>query len=33
MIPSDFPKKDIVYYYFQLWKEKPSEDTLTRRWD
>ena len=26
MIPSDFPKKSTVYYYFQLWKEKRSED-------
>jgi len=29
MIPSDFPKKDTVYYYFKLWKEKPSEDALS----
>ncbi|MGS0740248.1 IS5 family transposase [Glaciimonas sp. GG7] len=29
MIPSDFPKKTTVYYYFQLWKEKPSEDGLS----
>ena len=29
MIPSDFPKKDTVYYYFRLWKEKPSEDALS----
>ena len=29
MIPSDFPKKSTVYYYFQLWKERPSEDGLS----
>ena len=29
MIPSDFPKKDTVYYYFKLWKEKPSEHGLS----
>lgn len=25
MLPSDFPKKSTVYYYFKLWKERPSE--------
>ncbi|WP_422646157.1 IS5 family transposase [Xenorhabdus japonica] len=25
MLPSDFPCKSTVYYYFKLWKEKPSE--------
>ncbi|MCC8380402.1 transposase [Xenorhabdus sp. PB30.3] len=25
MLPSDFPSKSTVYYYFKLWKEKPSE--------
>ena len=26
MLPSEFPKKSTVYYYFKVWKEKPSED-------
>lgn len=26
MIPADFPNKSTVYYYFKLWKAKPSED-------
>ena len=25
MLPSEFPKKSTVYYYFKAWKEKPSE--------
>ncbi|WP_244903215.1 IS5 family transposase, partial [Xenorhabdus innexi] len=25
MLPNDFPSKSTVYYYFKLWKEKPSE--------
>ncbi len=25
MLPSDFPSKSTVYYYFKLWKEKPSD--------
>ncbi|WP_237388499.1 IS5 family transposase [Xenorhabdus sp. Sc-CR9] len=25
MLPSDFPAKSTVYYYFKLWKEKPSD--------
>ncbi|KLU17098.1 transposase [Xenorhabdus sp. GDc328] len=25
MLPRDFPSKSTVYYYFKLWKEKPSE--------
>ncbi|PHM53108.1 transposase [Xenorhabdus hominickii] len=25
MLPSNFPSKSTVYYYFKLWKEKPSE--------
>jgi transposase len=29
MLPSDFPKKSTVYYYFKLWKDKPSEDELS----
>ncbi|WP_233556491.1 IS5 family transposase [Noviherbaspirillum sedimenti] len=29
MLPSDFPKKSTVYYYFQLWKDKPGEDELS----
>ena len=24
MLPSDFPKKSTVYYYFQIWTEKPQ---------
>lgn len=26
MLPSDFPKKSTVYYYFKQWKDKPDED-------
>ena len=26
MLPSDFPAKSTVYYYFKIWKEKPSEE-------
>ena len=26
MIPADFPNKSTVYYYFKLWKARPSED-------
>lgn len=29
MLPSDFPPKSTVYYYFKLWKEKPSETDLS----
>lgn len=25
MIPSDFPKKSTVHYYFKLWSERPLE--------
>ncbi len=25
MLPSEFPPKSTVYYYFKLWKEKPSD--------
>ena len=25
MLPSEFPAKSTVYYYFKMWKEKPSE--------
>jgi transposase len=25
MLPSEFPKKSTVYYYFKLWSENPSE--------
>ncbi|MDC9583271.1 IS5 family transposase, partial [Xenorhabdus sp. PR6a] len=25
MLPSDFPAKSTVYYYFKLWKERPSD--------
>ena len=25
MLPSDFPSKSTVYYYFKRWKDKPSE--------
>ena len=25
MLPSDFPKKSTVHYYFTLWSAKPSE--------
>lgn len=24
MLPSDFPKKSTVFYYFQIWTEKPE---------
>ena len=24
MLPSEFPKKSTVHYYFKLWSEKPS---------
>ena len=26
MIPSEFPNKSTVHYYFKLWKHKPSEE-------
>jgi len=26
MLPREFPKKSTVYYYFKMWKEKPSEE-------
>jgi len=26
MLPSEFPNKSTVHYYFKIWKEKPSED-------
>ena len=26
MLPSECPKKSTVYYYFKVWKEKPSEE-------
>jgi hypothetical protein len=29
MIPSDFPKKSTVYYYFKLWKTRPDEEGLS----
>ena len=29
MIPSDFPKKSTVYYYFTLWKTRPNEEGLS----
>ena len=29
MLPSDFPKKSTVYYYFKLWKDKPGEEELS----
>ena len=27
MLPSDFPKKGICYYYLQIWREKENETT------
>ena len=26
MLPSDFPAKSTVYYYFKMWKERPSAE-------
>jgi transposase len=26
MLPTDFPKKDICYYYFRIWSEKKDEN-------
>ena len=26
MLPSEFPHKSTVHYYFKIWKEKPSDD-------
>lgn len=26
MIPSDFPHKSTIHYYFKLWKHKPTEE-------
>ena len=29
MLPSEFPKKSTVYYYFKLWKDKGNEEELS----
>lgn len=29
MLPSEFPPKSTVHYYFKIWSEKSSEDELS----